>query len=326
MDLLADVLAVSGVRGTIAARVEAGGTWGFTWNDVRGTAIHAVTAGVAWLGAPGRPPLKLMPGDVVLLTTGADHSLSSEPGVVTPPCEHAAAGRTPAEGSVLRFGDGEVQTHVLCASYTHDPAVALQVVRLLPEIVHLRADHGGSCLTDTVRLMARELAHPQMGAAVVLNSLVDILLIQLLRAWLKAQPAPLQGSWLGVLTDPLMGQALTKVHQNPARPWTTATLAAELGISRATLARRFQVVVGQTPGDYLTRWRMDLAARRLRDTDDSLERVAEAVGYTSVYAFNRAFSRERAQSPGRYRVSARADQPTTGEPEMPAGGVTSVRH
>ncbi len=305
MDLLADVLAVSGVRGTVAARVEAGGTWGFAWGDTCGAAIHAVTAGVVWLGLPGRPPLKLMPGDVVLLTTGADHSLSSEPGVVTPPGGQTAIGRTQGEPGVVQFGDGEVQTHILCASYTHDPVVALQVINLLPEVVHLRADHGGSCLSDTVRLLARELAQPQMGAAVVLNSLVDILLIQLLRVWLRAQPVPLQGSWLGVLTDPLMGQALTKLHRNPARPWTTEMLAAELGISRATLSRRFQVVVGRSPGDYLTGWRMDLAARRLRDTDDSLETVAEAVGYTSVYAFSRAFSRERAQSPGRYRVSAR---------------------
>ena len=305
MDLLSHVLDVSGVRGTVAARVEAGRHWGFTWNNIQGAAVHTVTAGVVWLSLPGRPPLELMPGDVVLLPTGMDHSLSSAPGVITPPCEYAAAGRTqPADGA-LRFGDGDVQTHILSASYTHDPAVTLQIMRLLPEVVHLRADHGGSCLADTVRLLGRELTYPQMGASVVLNRLVDILLVQLLRVWLAVQATPLQGSWLGVLTDPQMAEALSKLHQQPERSWTTEGLAAELGISRATLARRFQAVVGQSPVDYLTQWRMDLAARRLQDTDESLEEVAEAVGYTSVYAFSRAFSRERAQSPGRYRANAR---------------------
>jgi transcriptional regulator GlxA family with amidase domain len=99
---------------------------------------------------------------------------------------------------------------------------------------------------------------------------------------------------------------VAKLHEDPARAWTTATLAEEVAVSRATLSRRFPAVVGETPGAYLTRWRMDLAARRLRDTDDSLEQIASAVGYTSVYAFSRAFSRARSLPPGRYRVAARA--------------------
>lgn len=305
MDLLTNVLDVSGVKGTIAARIEAGRHWGFAWNNIPGAAIHAVTAGVVWLTLPDRPSLELMPGDVVLLTTGVDHSLSSAPGVITPPCEHAVSGRKQVAPNTLRFGEDEdIHTHILSASYTQDPAVTLQIMQFLPDVVHLRADHGGSCLTDTVRLLARELSQPQMGAGVVLNRLVDILLVQLLRVWLCSNPTLPQGSWLGVLSDPLMARALTLLHQFSERPWTTEDLSQELGISRATLTRRFQAVVGDSPMNYLTHWRMNLAALQLRDTSDTLETVAERVGYTSVYAFSRAFSRERGLSPGRYRASA----------------------
>ena len=306
MDLLADVLAVSGVRGTVAARIEAGHSWGYRATDIRGAAFHAVTAGTAWVTAVGHPPIQLMPGDVILLPHGTEHSLASDPDAPDEPYDLELAERARASGDPLPIGIGPVQTHALCAHYAHDPAVATQILALLPDVVHIRADNGGSCLDDTVRLLARELAHPQIATSVVLNSLVDILLIQLLRVWLAARPTPLTGSWLGALSDPLIGQALTALHTDPARAWTTSSLAAETAVSRATLTRRFQTVTGQTPGAYLTQWRMDLAALRLRDTDDSLETVAAAVGYTSVYAFNRAFSRTRDQPPGRYRITSRA--------------------
>ena len=308
--MLADVLAVSGVRGTVGARVEAGETWGFLRPGISGAAFHAVTAGVAWLRVPGEVPIKLMPGDVVLLPTGAGHSIASDPDAVTRPYDHEAEG-TGTDGGVYRIGSGAVRTHILCASYEHDPAVSTQVLALLPDVVHIRADNGGGSLDDTVRLLARELAHPQIATTVVLDRLVDILLVQLLRVWLAAEPTQPEASWLGVLGDPMISEALTKLHGDPARAWTTATLAAEISVSRATLSRRFPSVVGQTPGAYLTRWRMDLAALRLRDTDDALDTIARSVGYTSVYAFSRAFSRARSQPPGRYRITSRI-QPRDG--------------
>lgn len=304
MDLLSNVLAVSGVRGTVAARVEAGESWGVLRPGIPGAAFHAVTAGVAWLGLSGQPPRKLMPGDVVLLPTGTEHSLTSDPDAVARPYEPAADGDG-ADDGIYRIGSGPVRTHILCAHYEHDPAVSTQVLTLLPDVVHIRADNGGGCLDDTVRLLARELAHPQIATGVVLDSLVDILLVQLLRVWLAAEPTQSEASWLGVLGDPMISEALTKLHGDPARAWTTATLAAEISVSRATLSRRFPSVVGQTPAAYLTRWRMDLAALRLRDTDDALDTIARSVGYTSVYAFSRAFSRARSQPPGRYRITSR---------------------
>lgn len=305
MDLLADVLKVGGVRGTLGARIEAAESWGIQWTDIHGAAFYAVTSGTAWLGLPDRPRIQLLPGDVVLLPTGVGHTLTSDRDSPAFPCDHRNAERARVSGGVLEFGSGEVRTHILGAYYEYDPAVSTQVLRMLPEVVHVRADTGATCLDDTVRLLARELAHPQIASAVVLDRLVDILLVQLLRVWLAGKPAEAEGTWLGVLRDPLISVAMTKLHEDPARAWTTELLAAELAVSRATLARRFLAVSGETPGGYLTRWRMDLAAVRLRGGDDTLDAIARSVGYTSVYAFSRAFRRTRGQAPGRYRAESR---------------------
>ncbi|WP_067673511.1 AraC family transcriptional regulator [Nocardia miyunensis] len=306
MDLLADVLTVAGVRGALGARIEAAETWKICWPHIGRAVFYAVTAGTAWLRVPGLEAEQLMPGDVVLLPTGTEHTLGSDVETVAYSCDIATAERARAEASLLRFGEGEIRTHILGASYEYDPVVSTQVLAALPEMVHIRADNGGTCLDDTVRLLARELATPQIATAVVLNRLVDILLIQLLRVWLCREPVQEKGSWLGVLSDPLVSVAMTKLHQDPARAWTTDLLATELAVSRTTLARRFRTVAGETPGSYLTRWRMDLAAIRLRDTDDTLEVIARAVGYTSVPAFSRAFRRDRGQAPGTYRHAIRA--------------------
>ena len=305
MDLLADVLALGGVRGAVGARIEASGPWGVAWHRASSAAFYGVTAGTAWLGLPGRPSRQLMPGDTVLLPNGTEHTLRSDPDVTVSSYDCAAAEHARAQGGVLRLGSGTVQTRILGASYDYDPAVSTQVLAALPELVHIRADNGGNCLDDTVRLLARELAHPQIATSFVLNRVVDILLVQLLRVWLAGKPAEARGSWLGVLDDPLISLALTKLHERPARAWTTELLAQELATSRSTLARRFRAVTGETPGGYLTRWRMDLAAVRLRDTDETLDAIARSVGYTSVYAFSRAFRRARRRAPGQYRAQTR---------------------
>jgi len=258
----------------------------------------------------GQAPRLLMTGDVVILTTGAAHSLSSEPGADIHSCDVAAAAEARRGGGHLRLGDGDVQTRVLGASYSHDPAVSAPVFALLPPVVHLGAPQLDATLTDVVRLLGREIARPGLATDLLLDRLVDVLLIEALRTWLASSPT-VDASWWGVLRDPLLLRAVTHIHDAPGRPWTTESLAREVATSKQTLVRRFATFAGTTPGAYLTRWRMDLAAHRLRDTDDTLDEIAADVGYTSVYAFSRAFSRERSLPPGRYRTASRVPGPAS---------------
>lgn len=304
MDLLGDVLALSAVRGTVAASVDAGEPWGLRLSQIPGAAFHAITSGTVWLRMNGSPDVHLMPGDVALLPTGTAHSLSSGRRVALQPWESVASAQQRTPGATIRVGEGPTQTRILCASYRHDDAVTTPLFSLLPDLVHIRAADQAGSLEATVRLLAGELSQQGPATDVVLNRLVDVLLIQVLRTWLESQPEH-RGSWLGAMTDPTLGAALTALHQQPAHPWTVDTLAAHVGVSRATLGRRFTDQIGESPNGYLTRWRMDLAAVRLRDTDDPVHRIAESVGYTSEHAFSRAFSRDRGQPPGRYRRETR---------------------
>jgi len=185
----------------------------------------------------------------------------------------------------------------------------LPLLTLLPDVLHVPASRANPGLGATLGLLAHELAQPQPGAAAILNRLVDILLVQVLRIWLTTSASTTgSASWLSALTDPVAGPALATLHAQPGQSWTVDSLAASTGVSTATLARRFTAKVGESPAAYLTRWRMDLAAQRLRDTDETVAAIARSLGYTSEYAFNRAFTRHRHTPPGRYRVQARAPQ------------------
>lgn len=314
VDPLSDVIRVAGVRGTVAATLRAGEPWGLRLGQVPGASFHAVAAGVAWLRNPGGGETRLMPGDVVLLPTGAPHGLASSPSGPLEPFDHLAAEQALATGGELKVGSSTAQTRILCATYQTDPDVDHPLLALLPEVLHAPAGPGSGPLHDTLRLISQELAQPRPvpGAAIVLDRLIDVLLVHLLRAWLDVAPAaPAPASWLSALRDPVVSVVLAAIHADPARAWTLDLLAREAAVSRATLARRFPAQVGQTPAAYLTRWRMDLAAQRLRATTDPVASVARSVGYSSEYAFSRAFSRTRGVPPGRWR----SHRPTGADPE-----------
>lgn len=309
MDPLADALAVSGVKGALSTRVEASGRWEVLLDEYPGAALHAVTAGSAWLTVVGSEPVELAAGDVVLLPAGTVHGLGDEPG--GGPIGTGRKGRERATargrgaGDVIRLGSLPATTRIVTIHYDRDPATLTQILTLLPGLVHVRAEAGSPGLNDTVRMLARELADPQIGTSAVLKSLVDIVLVQMLRAWLAESPPECFGTWLGALYDPVVGKALQHLHQDPATPWTTSSLAEAISVSRATLVRRFPAAIGATPAAYLANWRMDLAAVQLRDTHDSLEAIADDVGYGSVPAFSRAFTRAHGRTPGRYRSEVR---------------------
>ncbi len=158
---------------------------------------------------------------------------------------------------------------------------------------HRVGDHPE--LRTAVDLLARELDERRPGACLALPSLLDLLLIYMVRAWMTRAET---GAWPAVLSDPVTTAALRALHSDPAAPWTAATLA-----------RRFSALVGRPPMTYLTWWRLTLAATRLRDSDVPLSTVAREAGYGSPYALSHAFSREFGTTPGRYREQSRAARP-----------------
>ena len=206
------------------------------------------------------------------------------------------------DGDLVIAGPGAI-TRFICAAYDYDHEVAHPLLSLLPPVVHIPASApgDGGPIQSTLRLLA---GGRSPGSRSVVARLTDVLFVQVLREWLARE----QGSacWLRALRDPQIAAVIAAMHERPAEPWTLATLAQSVNLSRATLARRFNELVGEPPLTYLTRWRMDLAARRRRETTEPVNVIAHGVGYTSEFAFSRAFTRLRGEAPGRYRRELRA--------------------
>ena len=305
-DVLADVLDMLRVRGAVTAYVRAHAPWGMSLHREPRATFHAITAGSCWLRMSGRPPRELHAGDVVLLPTGAAHVVASAPSGPSLSWDRVTERLTPdADGEYVIEGSGS-STRLICAAYQYDREVAHPLVSLLPPLLLVAGQHmaEGSAVPTTLRLLRQELSARTAGWETVVNRLIDVMFVQVIRAWLEGQGE--QGtSWLQALRDPAIAQTLTRMHAEPAAPWTIEGLAREANLSRATLVRRFSALVGEPPLAYLTRWRMELAARNLRETDEPVGAIAHRVGYESEFAFSRAFSRARGQPPGRYRAVAR---------------------
>ncbi len=309
---LDDVLNLLRVRGALMANLRAHAPWGRRLSQAPGATFHAVTAGSCWVRMTGHAPLELLAGDVALLPTGAAHVIASDRTGPARPWDRAAKARERnAAGEIILAGPGN-SAQIICAAYDYDHDVAHPLLSLLPAVVVVSgpAVADGTPVAATVRLLRHELTSGAAGRGTIIDRLIDVLFVHLIRAWIvnrDEQP----NSWLGALRDPIVARALTAMHSAPAMPWTIDALAREVSLSRATLTRRFTTLVGEAPLSYLTRWRMDLAAAQLRDTNDAVSVIAHRVGYTSEFAFSRAFSRVRGQPPGRYRTEIRAGRAMT---------------
>ena len=310
IDALTDVLELARVRGAVLAHLVAHEPWGLAVDPQAGATFHAVLAGTCWLHTSQTPPRHLMPGDVVLLPTNLAHTLTSTPDASATELEATIqSGARAPDGAIELPGEGAI-TRLLCGSYDYNHEVAHPLLSSLPSALHITAGDGrdDGAVAATLRLLHLELGHGQPGSRAAVARLIDYLFVQILRAWMGSGTDG-ERSWLSSLHDPIVARALALLHQQPQRGWTVEALASDVNVSRAALTRRFAKLVGEPPLSYLTRWRMDLAAERLRTTDDSVGVIAGSVGYTSEFAFSRAFARLRGQPPGRYRSSHRARQP-----------------
>ncbi|MFC7728564.1 AraC family transcriptional regulator [Actinomadura keratinilytica] len=201
---------------------------------------------------------------------------------------------------------------MLCGKYRLDCSRMHPLMTELPEVVHIPNRVGSHPeLRAAIDLLAGELDEVRPGSCVALPNLLDLLLIYMIRAWMAEATG---GAWPTALDDPVTAAALRAMHTKPAAPWSVESLAAEAGVSRATLARRFTALVGRPPMAYLTWWRLVLAATMLRDTKETLATIAGRVGYGSPYALSHAFEREFGITPGRYRAQAAERSGPTANP------------
>lgn len=316
MDALAGLLDGPRARGAFLLRMVMEPPWCVRIEDRAPLCLMCVTHGEAWIvpdtgTGTGAAPVRVRPGDIVIVRGPDAYTVTDAPGsapqaLIGPggTC-HTLRGE-PLEQS-MRLGvrtwgnalDGS--STMLVGTYQMANEVGRRLLDALPDVVHLPADAWDCPLLP---VLDDEISRDDPGQSVVLDRVLDLLLIAVLRTWFS-RPGAAAPAWYRAMGDPVVGQALRLLQNEPAHPWTVASLAAKCGVSRAALARRFSALVGESPMAYLADWRLSLAADRLRETDATVESIARQVGYGGSFALSAAFKRVRGISPQEHRAGGR---------------------
>jgi AraC-like DNA-binding protein len=300
-DVLADLLDTLRLATITYGRFELGAPWGIQLPDDDVAHIVVVGRGTAYLQPEGiHRPVVLSTGDLALLPHGGAHTLRDAAGSVPQVLGPAECQRIRTARPVRLGGDG-ARTTLVMAAFRFRMAHRTLSLQRLSRCIHIAADEPAASrwLASTVQMLIAESSSSDPGAAIVINRLADVLLVQAIRTFIATSDCGKHG--LRALADPQIGSALALIHEQPGAPWTVETLAAAVTLSRSGFAARFSALVGAAPLEYLTRWRMTVAAKLLRESDLTMIDVARQVGYQSEASFNRAFKRCEGMAPGTYR-------------------------
>jgi len=258
-----------------------------------------LSRGNCWLSVEGIPePIPLTGGDCILLARGTSFVLRDS--LRTRPTKSFREVAARDGSNVAHYGGGGAPTTIVCGSLSFDRASLRPITQLLPSFILIKADQAHTlALHNTMQALAAEMAEQAPGSEVVATRLGEVLFIQALRAHIASVPERNKG-WLRAIFDSQMGTALSAIHDSVKTPWTVESLAAAAGMSRSAFAARFKALLGQTPLEYVTEWRMQKAMQLLEQRDKKLIDVARSVGYESDAAFSKAFKRVVGANPGEY--------------------------
>lgn len=310
-DPLGEALHLLKLSGTFYCQSTLSAPWGIeipALDDVM--TFLTVSSGACWLDIEGTPPLFLEKGNLALITCGRKHSLRSAADVQTEQLSSLIVQKVSERYETLHYGGGGDVTQALYGIVRFDHAAGQQLMTLLPDVLKIDTWEAGvdAWLQSTLQLIAHEARELRPGGETIITRLADILIIQAIRCWLDNTPKAESG-WLSALRDRQIGQAIIAIHRAPANDWTVEALARTVGMARSTFSERFTRLVEQSPMQYITRWRMQLAHAMLAETSDPLSRIAINLGYQSEAAFCRAFKRVFKVPPGSIRQKSRIKTP-----------------
>jgi AraC-like DNA-binding protein len=308
--LFDDLLRGIRLQSSVYFRPEFGAPWGIRIAD-HGTTFHFVSYGNCLLQLKGvKTSVPLSAGDFVVVTRGDAHILRDAPSTPAVDIFGLAKSCTPDRNAAFRAGGKGAITRLVCGGMQFESGTN-PILAFLPPLLHVRGIEDGSLpwLRLTTEHILSELEGGRPGAAEVVNRLADILFIQAVREYFNENAETAEAGWMAAVRDQQIGRALTLLHGHLHEPWTVASLAHDLAISRSAFAARFRELVGEPPLRYLTRLRINAAAVRLRSTDEKLSAIAKATGYESVAAFVKSFKRHMGTTPGDYRHVRPAGRP-----------------
>jgi AraC-like DNA-binding protein len=312
VDALGDVLAGVRARSASFCRVALCPPWALRIADQAPLALVTTVRGETWIVPDDEAAVRVRPGAVALIRGPAPYTVADDP--------RTAARIVVGPGNTLRRPDGQElpddalsadggdpdrATVVASGTYQVSGDVGRRLLDVLPRVLVVPSSNTAPSASPPepgagLRLLADEVGSAAPAQQVMLDRLLDVALIETLRAWFAAPEASPPG-WYAAHADPLVGPALQLLHSDPAHDWTLDGLAGQVGASRATLARRFNAVVGEPPMSYLANWRVTLAADLLRGTSLTIEAIAQQVGYANGFALSVAFQRLRGIRPSAHR-------------------------
>ncbi|NKN37324.1 AraC family transcriptional regulator [Agrobacterium sp. a22-2] len=309
MDPLSEVLSLLKPQSHVSSGFDAGGDWSLHFairNDVM--KCYSVVSGTCWLKIDEiDAPLCLEAGDCFVLPSGRPFRLASDLDL-TPTDSKAAFPPTTPGGVVTLNGGGGL--FLVGSRFTVSGQVAGSLLRMLPPVVHLRCKDEQAALRWSIDRMREEIRSSQPGGHLISQHLAHMMLVQALRLHLAEQQTTDVG-WFAALADNQIGAAIAAVHAEPAKRWTLSDLAKTVGMSRSVFAHRFKEKLGETPMDYVTRWRMLLAVQRLENSNDPISAIAPDLGYESEGAFSTAFKRVMGRPPRAFRNGSPASMKQT---------------
>lgn len=183
-----------------------------------------------------------------------------------------------------------------CATLDFDGGATHPLVRTLPSVIVLPLDEVAA-LAPALDLLFSEVDNVRCGRPLVADRMFEVVLIQLLRWMLdNSGRLDLPPGLLPGLADERLAPALVAMHEAPGDPWNLESLARRSNMSRSAFAARFKDVLGRSPGDHLTEWRLTVAQEQLR-AGMSVSTVAAQLGYASASAFSRVFAQRIGHSP-----------------------------
>jgi len=294
-DPLSDVLSLLNPRGYMSGGIDAGGDWSLQFEQDRYFRCFAVASGACWLSVDGvDDAIRLQTGDVVVLPHGRRFRLASD--LAVPAVDIMAVITAPLDGGVLRWQGGGACL-AFSALFTFAGKDADILLGVLPPVVHIDKDADRATMRWYLDRMMKVIREPQPGWVLLGEHLAQMMLIEVLSLCLGEKTGV---GWLSALSDQQISGALTYMHREPGYRWTLQALATRVGMSRSAFALRFKEKVGMSAMEYLTGWRMRLAADRLVNSGDAVSSIAFSLGYESESAFGFAFKREMGCSPRQY--------------------------
>lgn len=305
MDVLSDVLSAIHLGGGVYFRCEMSAPWGMAMPRSDVAEFHVIVRGNCWMRIAGQQdPIALQGGDVVAFLHGGAHGLIDTKDGEARPAEEILDGQSIENFGPVKHGGGGAPASILCGYFEFDRNSQHPLVASLPPFILLRGTGISefAWLQTALNFMIHETLAAKPGAEAVVSRLAGVLFVQMVRAYIEQSESP--PAMLTAIADKQVGAALALMHKEPAQGWTLDTLARGAGMSRSALALRFRQLVGHTPMQYLTMWRMQLACKLLTESALSTAAVAERVGYRSEAAFAKAFKKAAGTGPGAFRREA----------------------